>query len=207
MKFKWFVLFVILLSMVSSIAFTQQVSKEKPYTAEEETKIREGVVAVMKYIQTQQGLDSNTISQSKNIPDIVDKALDKFGTAISVIYANVQKAAPKVWMIMMQQQYAKAISSLAGPVFWLIVLIFTYRHLGKRWPASVDEIGGSSTSDKQFGYWFRVVITKGLPIFFIFIACCSLFLRLRDASLLFINPEYYAIRDLLVLLLGSSHGM
>lgn len=181
---------------------------KKPFTAAEEAKIREGVSAILTYIQTQQNIDSAAVARGGiKIPDVVDKALDKFGSATTVIYENVKKAAPQVWMIMMLQQYAKAVVGLLGPLLWLLMIFLFYRFISKHWTPAADEIWDKNWGTKRSGFWWRGFFTKILPIFAGFIACWVLAVQAKVSMLLFINPEYYAIRDLLILLLGSSHGM
>ena len=203
MKKFAFILFAIML-LITSSAFAQQPTQEKPFTSAEEAKLREGTAAIIKYIRTQQGLDSTTLLGSKNIPDIVDKALDKFGGAVSAIYVNVQKAAPKVWEIMILQQYAKALSGVAGPLLTLVMIIIVYYFMRKRWTSAADVKFDDSGSG---GFWTRNIVTRAIPLVSGLIVCGFLFSAIKDASLLLVNPQYYAIRDLLVLLLGSGHGM
>lgn len=177
-------------------------------TADEQAKIREGAEAVLKYIQTQQNIDSAAIARGGiNIPDVVDKALDKFGGAVTVVYDNVKKTAPQVWSVMLLQQYAKAISGLLGPILWLVMIIFIYKFMNRHWKAEADDVWNSSFGTSRAGFWFRWFFTKFAPLLAGFITCITLFVQAKTSVLLFMNPEYYAIRDLLTMLLGSSHGM
>jgi len=196
------------LIVVLAISAAAQSEQQKPFTAAEEQKIKEGVSAVVQYIQTQQNLDSNAIAGGKvELVDVVDKALDKFGTAVTLVYTNVEKAAPRVWQIMVWQQYAKAISGILGPLLTLLLIFILYKFINRHWTPKVDETWNDSWGTRTAGFWFRAVFTKAVPLAAGFITCWSLFVQAKASSLLLVNPQYYAIRDLLVLLLGNSHGM
>lgn len=201
-------LITILCIAVMAISVVAQTQQNKPFTKSEELKIREGVSAVMTYIETQQSLDSLALKTGKvEIVDVVDKALDKFGTAVTFVCSNVEKAAPKVWSIMVWQQYAKAISGLLGPLLTLLMIFILYRYVNRHWTPAIDKTWNDNFETSTSAYWWRNVFTKALPLVASFLTCWALFAEAKTSVLLFVNPQYYAIRDLLVMLLGNSHGM
>lgn len=133
--------------------------------------------------------------QPKTIADVADKALDKVGDLVSSIASNMQKIAPEVWRIMIRQQYAKAI---AGPVtpLGLLLLVFFYRHiLSKRF--KIDSV---DNEPNQPSFWFARVI----PVFFLIVFGGWLFGEIGSSVKILINPEYYAVRDLVQLLLNRG---
>lgn len=135
--------------------------------------------------------------QPKTIADVADKGLDMIGNMVGKIAVQVEKVAPKIWEVMVLQQYAKAISGLIVPwgiVILTLMYIFFIRKIFK--PS-----GDSSDWDPNGGYvWFTML----LPGLIILGTGIWGLVRLSDAILYLVNPDYYAVRDLVKLLLAPA---
>lgn len=134
--------------------------------------------------------------EHKTIGDVGDKALDMVGKAVASISATLEKVAPHVWKIMIRQQYAKAIAGLIVP-WGLLLLIFLYwQIIRKAWKTEGIEDGSDD-------WWARLWIVRLIPGVVGFIISIWGFIRLSDSILLLINPEYYAVKDIITMLLGQ----
>lgn len=132
----------------------------------------------------------------KTLGDVGDKALDMVGKAVASLSATLEKVAPHVWKIMIRQQYAKAISGLVDPWGLLIVVIIYYRIIDKYWKLTER----SSRDEKGF----RLVFLDILSVVFGLVFCVWGVSALSDAIKIFINPEYYAIKDIITMLLAQA---
>lgn len=139
-----------------------------------------------------------------NVPQVLDKALDMVGNAVGSIAGLVQKVAPEVWEIMVRQQYAAALSMLLGPFSFLFITA-TYAVITKwYWKKGegYDE-AGYFTSEAPTEKGFRALLTTLLPGIMAIIFSGVLADRIGDAVPMLINPKYYAVRDLLQMLLNK----
>lgn len=138
----------------------------------------------------------------KTMADVSDKALDMLGAAVGTVAETLKKIGPEVWRIMVFQQYANAGRMLAGPFFALIASIIIYFSLRKATtPIEGDReknIEEDSDDLKTFKKVMRF-ITYLVP------CICALIcaVQLSDAIAMVINPEYYALKDLLNLMTGK----
>jgi hypothetical protein len=136
-----------------------------------------------------------TEKSEKNIADVADRALTMVSDVTAQLSNILAKVAPDVWKIMIKQQYAKAIMGIIVP-FGLLVLLLIYiklvHYFWKEETVNTDE------------WWFRAWLTKIIPIAACFIDSIWLFNRAADSVAYLINPEYYAIQDLLRMLLSHS---
>ncbi|MFA5358603.1 MAG: hypothetical protein WC310_02135 [Patescibacteria group bacterium] len=131
---------------------------------------------------------------------IADKALDMIGNLVGTIAKVVEGVAPEVWEIMVRQQYAKGISLLVVPwgLFLLsIVYMGVIRIFWKKYPDGDDFSEDGSITDKGW----RGFIATLLPLIILFLDTIWALSRTADAVLMLINPKYYAVQDLLRMLL------
>ena len=135
--------------------------------------------------------------EHKTLGDVGDKALDMVSKAVTSISATLEKIAPHVWKIMIKQQYAKAIGGLVVPWGLILITILYWRIIRKAW--STDDIGDDSNE-----WWARFWIVRGIPFIAGFVLSIWGVTRLSYSIMLLINPEYYAVRDLITMLLGQS---
>lgn len=123
----------------------------------------------------------------KNMADVADKAVDKIAGGIEAIAKAVEKVAPHTWEVMVRQQIAEGIVSLSYVALaWLLVFV-GYR-LIRRYTRK-EGIDWSGPNPGSLGI-------MALGIF----ACVTLiatFGEAPEATRKFINPEYYAAKELL----------
>jgi len=136
----------------------------------------------------------------KSMAEVADKALDLTAKGIAYIAQNIEKTAPWVWKVMMRQQYANAIAYLIVPWgFFLMTLVYTIvvrRKVQYNTPGKVD------TDDvvDQWRFVFRAIVPT---VFMVIFAWWGLN-RLSDSIQILINPEYYAIKNLLQIILNPG---
>lgn len=156
--------------------------------------------------------NSNSSSKSKtNGWDILDKSLDKLTSFTSSLEGVIKSYAPEVWRIMLIQQYAKAI---AYPLFWGLLLIglgLVYKALRKFFGIEkgqaifVDEDcehngkNHSYYSTHSDAYWARAWFAAIIPLILCIILSIVFLYSLTESIMVGINPEYYAIKDLIQL--------
>jgi len=145
---------------------------------------------------------TKTDSKPPTMAEVADKALDMVGNAVGTIAGIVQKVAPEVWEIMVRQQYAAAFGMLVGPFLFLcLTAIYTLivKRYWKKWPEYGEEDYFSKEWLSAKGY--RATLTSGIPGILALIFTCVLAYRIGDALPMLINAKYYAVRDLLQMLL------
>jgi hypothetical protein len=180
----------LLLVLLASTAQAQDTSKVTPaLTPAEAAKVRDEV----KQLGQAFGIDppkpepKAETTATKSMPEVADKALDMVGGLVASISQSLQKVAPQVWRIMIRQQYAKAVTDLVFP--WSVVLLCWAYHLllRKRWNGNAE--------DK---FW----VGGALPLVVGMVFCLVGLYRLSDSMSYLINPEYYAVRDLLLMVMN-----
>lgn len=127
------------------------------------------------------------------------------GGTVATLASNLQKIAPYVWKVMIKQQYAKAINGIIVPLGLLLSTIVFTLVMRKLWdPKSIlieKALYSSSKGDAEIAkYVFRSVV----PACLIVGLSVWLFIDLGDSIKLLINPEYYAIKDILQLVTNPS---
>lgn len=133
----------------------------------------------------------------KTLADVADRGLDMVQSFVTALSETLKKIAPEVWRVMVRQQYAKAFSYLIVP-WGLLFMTLAYMNIVKRyWLGS----NGKEDEDAEHApIWFK----KILPLVVVFICAVWGLLNLKDSVLLFYNPEYYAIQDLLTMILRKQ---
>lgn len=129
--------------------------------------------------------------------EVADRALSILSGYVGVVAETMKKVAPEVWRIMVRQQYANAI---AGPFvpFALIMFVAIYAVVTARW---WDKTKVEPRSDEAVA---RVWLVHVIPfaLFIVFGIWTSI--RLSYSVQMLINPEYYAFRDLVHILLNKG---
>lgn len=139
----------------------------------------------------------------KNMAEVADKALSLLSGYVGIVAGVMTRVAPEVWRIMVRQQYANAI---AGPFVPLALIVFLaiYMAVIVRWWDKTEmekriKDGGDS-DEKGLRIWFVNVIPFILFFFFGIWAAIDL----TGSVQMLINPEYYAFRDLVHILLNKG---
>lgn len=132
---------------------------------------------------------------SKTMGDVADKALDMLGGAVGTVAETLKKIGPEVWRIMIIQQYANAAQMLAGPFFALIASIIVFFAARKSLVITDDEKHYYASDWRSFKLFLKGA-TWAAP------CLCALIcaINFSEAIAMFINPEYYALKDLLGLM-------
>jgi len=160
----------------------------------------------------------------KTLADVGDRALQLAEGMVTSTAATLEKFAPEVWRIMINQQYAKAMSALVVPVGLLFTALLWFLIMRKKWrlvwekeePFSAQKMHERSAGStekttktvtcrigseaKSLRMWI-VNILPGVAMvgFGIWAAVAA-----KSVIMLLVNPEFYAIRDLVLLLLGKG---
>lgn len=131
--------------------------------------------------------------------EVADKALGLLEKYIGKAEQAFKSVAPEVWRVMIKQQYANAVSGVLVS-FSLIVILAIYvlviKTLWKELP--------KTDSDYGFNWWARFWFIRMIP-FALFIIFGIIFSAdLANSIKMLINPEYYAFRDLLHIVLNKG---
>lgn len=169
---------------------------------EDAAKIRDGVKAIgqafgIAPVQT-------PVQPQKTIADVADKALTMFGGLVASVSNTLEKVAPHIWRIMIRQQYAKAIADVATP-FLMFFLAGLYTIVIRRlWtkPSKYENDHSSYTWTDEFTAWIWLTIV--VPCIFGVIFFTWSAVVVSDAAKYLINPEYYAVKDILIMVLNPG---
>lgn len=199
-------LFLVVTFLYASISYaqTEKSSEEEIKEAlsknEAAKKLKQevGLLKEVFGIETKES-SSKTNSNSgsgKKIIDVADDALQLTKGLVVSISETLQKVAPNVWRIMIKQQYVKSVSGVL--VSWGIFFIFLVytKVLQKKWM-----LGEHPSDDEKTA---RVALVIVIPILVCIGSGIVGVVCIANAFKYIINPEFYAIRDLLIMLLGSG---
>lgn len=139
--------------------------------------------------------------KTKTMADVLDKALDISTTYVASVAQTLQKVAPELWRIMIRQQYANAVSYLVVPWGLVILGIILYTLLARLVHVPEDEVEPDYDSMNMAA--FKIIARIVLFIATSLCAAVGVFQSVYAVKIL-INPEYYAIKDLLAVLLGRG---
>ena len=182
----------------------------QPLTPEEEAHLREDAQLMLKVLGVAGEADASSQQpgQHKTVADVLDKLLDMTSGFVVTTAARLEQVAPHVWRIMIMQQYAKAIGDMTVPWGLLILALIYMKIVNRAWkpkapdgPLWNDRDGGPTESG------MKVFLGKFAPIFLGFIFAIWGLNNLSESIKLLINPEYYAIHDMLTMALGRTAGM
>ena len=138
---------------------------------------------------------TGTQQQGKSMAEVAEKAIDLTAQAVATIASTIQKIAPDIWRIMLKQQYVKGVQGLVVPL-GILLLIFVYRAkiAPKCFPVPTEENGMCESYEEK---WTRIWLANIIPVALAFLSGTWGANRLSDCLGYLINPEFYAIQDLL----------
>lgn len=190
---------------IGPVAPPPEAPKQDTFTPEERRQALEALRTIGKAFEDRQA--PAPAPQGKSMADVADKALDISTKYIGQAASIIEKAAPRVWAVMVRQQYAKAIGEILGPFLWMLMiplLAATVRHFWKPRPipenhnCRTEACGGHASSDERACH---IAFTLAVPAAGTAIAGAVFIYNLAQSSMYLINPEYYAIKDLVQILL------
>jgi hypothetical protein len=231
MKNKIFVLVLALLTCLSSSAFADAPtptpsgsSLSQAFTPEDIAKMRETLSQLSKAmdkdaatapVPTPATNSSAAVDPPKKttMADVANKALDMMGSGIAVISSNLQKIAPHVWRIMIMQQYAKAAYEVAEPLclflggllFVIVMRLLWKPPLVLTGPEPKSNYSSSDWTNKdteKVKYAFRSVV----PAVYLVVMGLWLGVSIGTSVKYVINPEYYAVKDILTLVTDPKNA-
>ena len=208
MKWIWVVLVGFCLISAAIEPVLAQSNPSEPQQAmnlDDAEKLRLQIKALTEFLQSnvpqeQQGRQTASAPSSKTVADVLDKALDMVSGSVATIAAGVEKAAPRVWRIMIVQQYANAVSGILLPWGLLALVVVYYKIIGKKWPKPTEP-DGFDTPGPNFAWW---TFSRVLPVLFGITFGIWGIDNLSDSLKMLINPEYYAIKDLIAIILQNN---
>lgn len=195
---------VSLVVVFSQPVFAQTASSEaaNALSIDDAEKLRQQMKALAELLKSSVPEDTQQrigVQQNKTVAEVLDKALDLVSGSVATIAAGVEKAAPHVWRIMIRQQYANAFGNILLPSLLLVLCIVYYRLISKRWNEPEKEVSDKITNHEAWYFFSRI-----LPIFSGVVFGIWTAVNLTDSLKIFINPEYYAIKDLITMVLQNN---
>ncbi len=208
----------LLYSTSMAIAQDKQPAK-RAVSAEDAQKVREEVKKIGALFGVEAKEEPKPVRQEPQkgttIAGVADKALDMLSQAVAAISLTMEKVAPEVWKIMVRQQYAKAVADLSLP-WGLFLIILCFVAISKRlWNKEKaiknrDEVIAKAAAEKKtvdftdHEMGWRGLITTFIP--FVLGLACAIWgaVVIKGSILYLINPQYYAIRDLLQMIMRSG---
>ncbi len=150
--------------------------------------------------------DKQTQKQEKTIADVADRALTMTEGMVGKLSKTLEQVAPEVWRIMYKQQYAKAVSMIVGPMLWIVVCILIMIIGTKVWitKAGLSKMESDSNGDYDFYFGLRLIGFQIIPAFVATVTALIFASTANQIVMLLINPEYYAIQDLLRMILAGG---
>ncbi len=196
-----FLLFVVL--AIASVSVLGQDANTAPQATPDPAKaeqIKEAKRLLEQFVDPKAPATADN-PKGKTMGDVLDKGIDMFAGYVTSVSDMLQKIAPDVWRIMIRQQYAKAVTTPLVP-FLLLLMVLIYHKLARGW-FKVD--GETQLIDFSDDYetgrtWFLTI----LPAFVAIVIGIWMILGLSDAIRIVINPEYYALKDLIGMILGKQ---
>lgn len=193
---------VLLFTVSSLVCFPALADDPAPpatsITPEEAAKIRQQIEDLSKALgNPTPKSEPKTEDKTKTMEQVADKALDLFSGMIGTVSETLKKVAPEVWRIMIRQQYAKAATELLTPLLLLIGALITYFSLR----AKVIPKSGDSYDMDGFKNCCRAIMIAAPIIFGIWLA-----INVSDSAGYLINPEYYALKDLLLIVTNPQQA-
>jgi hypothetical protein len=176
-----------------------------PVSAESAAELRKGVEDLGKMFGVEApepatAPKSEPVAPTKSVADVMDKAIDKISNVVGSMAKALDDVAPEIWRIMMKQQYAKAVMNCVVPLGVLIVIYFYVSIVGKVWNPPGPEEGRSSSEEWDA----RMAFVRVGPTVLACVSGLWFFNRFADSIAYLINPEFYAIQDLLRMILNKG---
>lgn len=120
--------------------------------------------------------------------EVAKKVLDTLAGFASSISQTLKEVAPEVWRIMIRQQYAEAASDILTVVICSVAAIFIYKEAKKAWTKSEN-----APYDSDDGWQILSVVCYCATLILFIMAAFEAI----SAAKMLINPEYYAIKELM----------
>lgn len=139
---------------------------------------------------------SEKTNDHKTVADVADKALSMFSGLVASLSDSMKKIAPHIWEIMVRQQYATAIGNVIVPLLLLLTSALYMIGIRKYW-SSPDEDTNTDTIA------VKVVFRSVIPLILMAIFSIYSVIEIANSVQMLINPEYYALKDLLSLVKGT----
>ncbi len=134
----------------------------------------------------------------------ITRLLTESPAQIAQAAIQIELVAPDVWKMLVRQQYARALGDFVRPWFIVTVIAAYWYFFGVKWLkwliAYGDRGGNEAAMAAMFGIIVAVLIPGIAAIWYAFVGIRELSTAITVVS----NPGYYAIRDLLALLLGAA---
>lgn len=201
-KMKKFLLLFSLLFMISipSVSFADEPAKNNTVSVDDVKQLAEQVQALRSIVNGNQANQTpvektKEAESSKTMATVADRALTMLGSAVGTVSETLKKMGPEVWRIMIRQQYANAAEQIIGPLFALIASIVIFFSLKKIIAIKDDDSHRSGIREFKCVMKFVTCIVPCI---------CALIvaIQLSSAIAMIVNPEYYALKDLLGLMTG-----
>ncbi len=129
--------------------------------------------------------------------DVADRVLDMFGSAVVSVASQIEQHAPLLWKVMVKQQYAKAVADVIPSLGWILVALLAHFVVRRKWQKPSD----NTEEGLQFLWHF---VTWVVPLALGIIGVSSFVVSASDSVKFVINPEYYAVRDILLMVMNPS---
>jgi len=129
-------------------------------------------------------------SDQLSAANVAERALDMLGTLATTASERIEAISPDVWRIMVRQQYANGIVLIAIPLLLALLLVVYWK--------AADKI----IKDRDC----REIFAAAVPLLALIGVGIALAVCVPVAIARFVNPEYYAIADLLRMIMGGSGG-
>jgi len=139
-------------------------------------------------------------TSDKAVTWLMDRA-DKLGGFIDELAKQLGVAATHVYEVLVKQQFVDGISLLVKAGVWIVVLTLLWtlinKFVFKKWSSYYDD--DPYSFDSQFFLSIVVVIFGVVTIFFGFAIVDWLTLGIKKL----LNPEYYALEDIMTFIKGQ----
>ncbi|KKR57974.1 MAG: hypothetical protein UU08_C0005G0018 [Candidatus Uhrbacteria bacterium GW2011_GWE2_40_58] len=123
----------------------------------------------------------------------IDQLIDGTSTLVGQLSVVMKNVAPEIWRIMITQQYVKAVADLALPLALLgVSALFCYLVTQKFIKKEDHEDNNAETARLLIGWW--------IPVFVGLVFAMWSAIAFSNSVKYVINPEYYAVRDIMVLI-------
>jgi hypothetical protein len=207
--------FALFAALSLTVAGTPVQQQSDAFTADDRRQALEALKSVARAFDEKQPAQQAQSDKKpdKSMADVADKALDFSVKYIGQAASIIEKAAPHVWAVMIRQQYAKAIGEVIGPALWIVMIIIlaaVIRFYWRVYPVNVYKLDKedkpipnvllhhASSDDEEVSH---LIFTLVLPGIICAIAGGFFIYNLANSVMYLINPEYYAIKDLVAILL------
>lgn len=173
---------------------------------EDAAKVRDGVKALGQAFGVAPPAppqQPTSTAPTKSVAEVADHALDMLSGVVANISNAVEKVAPHIYHIMVVQQYSKAISGVIVP-FMLLIMVGLYGTIIRKYwkkPEKFDKDYYNTWNNEYAGWVWTANVAPtafGIAFFIWFAISCA------DSIQYAINPEYYAVKDILTMILNPG---